>query len=162
MEWGVIEWTSLVLAGTTISGILGKAYLNIVKSNVHTSEKIENGFDKLNEIEKTTSRELHDLKIRLSNKADKIQTLETMLFDYLKKHEADKIYVKKDIIEPKMENLHKNQTMIYEDLKDFRDDFKKSVAKITGGLEKHIETDMQFQKDMLVELKNIAQGKNNG
>ena len=117
MNWGVMEWSALIGLGLTILGSGLASYLGVIKSNINTRKDIDNGFEKLREFETNTQAEIKEIKQRLGNKAIKIEELEKMLYEYLKKAEAETIYCRKETMQPIVDNVIKNQELLYTDLK---------------------------------------------
>ena len=159
MNWGVMEWAALIGLGLTILGSGLASYLGVIKSNINTRKDIDNGFEKLREFETNTQAEIKEIKQRLGNKAIKIEELEKMLYEYLKKHEAESLYCKKETMQPIVNNLQQNQSLIYDDLKEFRKEFKESINTVVASLNKHIDSDMQFQKELLQEFRKISESR---
>ena len=159
MNWGIMEWSALIGLGITILGSGLASYLGVVKSNIDTRKDIDNGFEKLREFETNTQAEIKEIKQRLGNKAIKIEELEKMLYEYLKKHEAESLYCKKETMQPIVDNLQQNQSLIYDDLKEFRKEFKESINTVVASLNKHIDSDMQFQKELLQEFRKISESR---
>jgi len=159
MNWGIMEWSALIGLGITIIGSGLASYLGVVKSNIDTRKDIDNGFEKLREFETNTQTEIKEIKQRLGNKAIKIEELEKMLYEYLKKHEAESLYCKKETMQPIVNNLQQNQSLIYDDLKEFRKEFKESINTVVASLNKHIDSDMQFQKELLQEFRKISESR---
>jgi len=159
MNWGIMEWSALIGLGITILGSGLASYLGVVKSNIDTRKDIDNGFEKLREFETNTQTEIKEIKQRLGNKAIKIEELEKMLYEYLKKHEAESLYCKKETMQPIVDNLQQNQSLIYDDLKEFRKEFKESINTVVASLNKHIDSDMQFQKELLQEFRKISESR---
>jgi len=154
MNWGVMEWSALIGLGLTILGSGLASYLGVIKSNINTRKDIDNGFEKLREFETNTQAEIKEIKQRLGNKAIKIEELEKMLYEYLKKAEAETIYCRKETMQPIVDNVIKNQELLYTDLKEFRTEIKGSVADIVKGLTKHIDEDRKFQQKVIEALSN--------
>ena len=159
MNWGIMEWSALIGLGITILGSGLASYLGVVRSNIITKKDIDNGFEKLREFETNTQAEIKEIKQRLGNKAIKIEELEKMLYEYLKKHEAESLYCKKETMQPIVNNLQQNQSLIYDDLKEFRKEFKESINTVVASLNKHIDSDMQFQKELLQEFRKISESR---
>lgn len=157
--WGIVEWSALAGILMTIIGSGLASYVGVLKSNISTKKDIDNGFERLREIEKNTSEEIQSLQVRLNNKSIRIETLEKMLYDYLKKHEAETLYCKKETMQPVIDNLIKNQEMLYTDLKEFRKEIKGSMESIVNGLNRHIDEDRNFQKDLINTLTNLMRVK---
>ena len=159
MNWGIMEWSALIGLGITVLGSGLASYLGVVRSNINTRKDIDNGFEKLREFETNTQTEIKEIKQRLGNKAIKIEELEKMLYEYLKKHEAESLYCKKETMQPIVNNLQQNQSLIYDDLKEFRKEFKESINTVVASLNKHIDSDMQFQKELLQEFRKISESR---
>jgi len=159
MNWGIMEWSALIGLGITVLGSGLASYLGVVRSNINTRKDIDNGFEKLREFETNTQTEIKEIKQRLGNKAIKIEELEKMLYEYLKKHEAESLYCKKETMQPIVDNLQQNQSLIYDDLKEFRKEFKESINTVVASLNKHIDSDMQFQKELLQEFRKISESR---
>jgi uncharacterized membrane-anchored protein YjiN (DUF445 family) len=159
MNWGIVEWSAFTGIVTTIIGSGLASYIGVMKSAITTKKDIDSGFKKLREVEKITSNEIHEIKIRLNNKAEKIQTLESMLYEYLKKAEAENIFCKKETMQPIVDNVIKNQEMLYSDLKEFRSEIKGSITDIVKGLNKHIDEDREFQGKLLNKITDSLKGK---
>jgi len=154
MNWGVMEWSALIGLGLTVLGSGLASYLGVVKSNINTRKDIDNGFEKLREFETNTQTEIKEIKQRLGNKAIRIEELEKMLYDYLKKAEAETIYCRKETMQPIVDNVIKNQEMLYTDLKEFRNEIKGSISDIVKGLNKHVDEDRKFQQKVIEVLSN--------
>jgi len=154
MNWGIMEWSALIGLGITILGSGLASYLGVVRSNIITKKDIDNGFEKLREFETNTQAEIKEIKQRLGNKAIKIEELEKMLYEYLKKAEAESIYCKKETMQPIVDNVIKNQELLYTDLKEFRTEIKGSVTDIVKGLTKHVDEDRIFQQKVIEALSN--------
>jgi len=155
MNWGVMEWAALIGLGLTILGSGLASYLGVVKSNINTRKDIDNGFDKLREFETNTQMEIKEIKQRLGNKAIRIEELEKMLYDYLKKAEAETIYCRKETMQPIVDNVIKNQELLYADLKEFRTEIKGSVSDIVKGLTNHVDEDRKFQQRVIEAISHI-------
>jgi len=154
MNWGIMEWSALIGLGITVLGSGLASYLGVVRSNIITKKDIANGFEKLREFETNTQAEIKEIKQRLGNKAIKIEELEKMLYEYLKKAEAESIYCKKETMQPIVDNVIKNQELLYTDLKEFRTEIKGSVTDIVKGLTKHVDEDRIFQQKVIEALSN--------
>ena len=154
----MIEISDYVTIGSAvITGLVTGigAYIAIMRSSITARKDIEIGFNKLDKVETETQHKIEHLEGRLDNKADRIDTLEKMLFEYLKKHEAEATYAKKDSLDPVINNIIKNQEMLFTDLKEFRNDFKDSINDITNALIKHVNEDRQYQQEVITILKQI-------
>ena len=151
-NWGIMEWSALIGIGITVIGAGLAKYIGVIQTNISTKKDIDNGFTKLREIESLTQSNIDHLEKRLNTKAEKIQTLESMLYEYLKKAEAENIFCKKETMQPIVDNVIKNQEMLYSDLKEFRSEIKGSISDIVKGLNKHIDEDREFQGKLLSTL----------
>ena len=156
MNWGIVEWSALIGVGLTILGSGLASYLGVVRSNIITKKDIENGFSKLTNVEKNTTQEIKELKERLNNKATRLEELEKMLYEYLKKAEAEIVYCKKETMQPIVDNVIKNQKLLYADLKEFRTEIKGSISDIVKGLNKHVDEDRNFQRELIDKLTKVS------
>ena len=150
------EWLTLGGFVVTVGSVGIGSYIGVVKANISLKKDIDSGFSKLRDIENTTQTKLKNIETRLNNKSVRIETLEKMLYDYLKKHEAESLYCKKETMQPIVDNLQRNQSLIYDDLKEFRKEFKSSIDTVVASLNKHIENDMEFQRELLQEFRKIS------
>jgi uncharacterized protein (UPF0305 family) len=156
MNWGIVEWSALIGILTTILGSGLASYIAVIKSTINTRKDIEstqkdidNGFNKLRNIEESTLNRITVLSNRIDKKAERLQTLESMLYEYLKKAEAETIYCKKETMQPIVDNVIKNQEMLYQDLKEFRNEVSGSISTIVKSLNEHITSDREFQQRLL-------------
>ena len=133
-------------------------YVGIIKTNTTLKTDLQNGFIKLKEFEDRVLKDVENLAGRLDKKQVKIDTLEKMLYKYLKKAEAEAIYCKKEAIDITVKNLNRNQELLYNDLKLFRDEFKSSLNTITEALTKHVDEERRFQRDLIEILKENKNG----
>ena len=156
MNWGIVEWSALVGIGITILGSGLASYLGVVRNGINTRKDIDNGFEKLREFETNTQTEIKEIKQRLGNKAIKIEELEKMLYEYLKKAEAEIVYCKKETMQPIVDNVIKNQELLYADLKEFRTEIKGSISDIVKGLNKHVDEDRNFQRELIDKLTKVS------
>ncbi len=156
MNWGIMEWSALVGIGITILGSGLASYLGVVRNGINTRKDIDNGFEKLREFETNTQTEIKEIKQRLGNKAIKIEELEKMLYEYLKKAEAEIVYCKKETMQPIVDNVIKNQELLYADLKEFRTEIKGSISDIVKGLNKHVDEDRNFQRELIDKLTKVS------
>ena len=146
------NYADVINLAITVGALVLGAYLGIVKFNISTKKDIANGFNKLNAIEQQTQEKLMHIEERIENHANQIVNVEKTLYEYLKKHEAEALYTKKDSIQPVIDNLIKTQEMLYNDIKEFRREIKDSIKAIEVSLARHVEEDREFQKELFNKL----------
>jgi len=147
-----IELTEIAtLAGiaVTVGSIAMGSYIGVVKANVSVKKDINSAFDSLRSIEDKFTR----TELRIDNKAKRIEDMEKMLFEYIKRHEAEELFVKKDILNPVIENIQKNQETLHCEVKEFRDDILNSLNNITSNFNTQMTRNLEFQQELLVAIK---------
>jgi hypothetical protein len=73
-------------------------YVGIIKTNTTLKTDLQNGFIKLKEFEDRVLKDVENLAGRLDKKQVKIDTLEKMLYKYLKKQKQKLYTVKKKLL----------------------------------------------------------------
>jgi hypothetical protein len=147
-----IELTEVAtLAGivVTIGSIAMGSYIGVVKANVSVKKDLDSAFNGLRDIKDINT----SINERLDKKASRLESMEKMLYEYLKKHEAEEMFARKDIILPIIDNIKHNQETLHCEVKDFRDDVIKSLDKVTETFNFQSQKNIEFQHELLLAIK---------